>query len=192
MPFDIDEEKLHSIMSRYGKIQDIKPIYNEFGQLKSCYVKYEFRQDAVDATQSLTQIGWRMEWVSNLPAPDQSAILPDSVFIGRIPSTVTKEMILDAVGKYGSVTALNLVIPPGSPQTPSFCFVSFHDPQSAQLCITDLNGILFIHPRNSMAWKCHQSPVYPRTTTFTAIDWLFAHNIASRSLRQPHNLIVCN
>jgi RNA recognition motif-containing protein len=49
-------------------------------------------------------------------------------------------MILEAVGKFGSVTALNLVIPPTSPQTPSFCFVSFHDPQSAQFCIAELNG----------------------------------------------------
>jgi len=95
------------------------------GAFKGCvFVKFMYRQDAINATLSLESYDYKVEFVSNL---DNSSISRgsvssaiekktpstnpkgDSLYLQKLPLHVDETALLEKFSAYGKITALNLL-----------------------------------------------------------------------------------
>ncbi|CCX13348.1 Similar to Meiotic activator RIM4; acc. no. P38741 [Pyronema omphalodes CBS 100304] len=118
---------------------------------KRCFVRFIYRQDAVDCYQYFHFHGnWIAEWTSNFSTsnniPRIRAVEIDalSVFVGKLnPNRISEQELLQRFGKYGSIQECNLFNKAGAGRT-AFAFIKYTSEEEATAAITNEDGSNFL------------------------------------------------
>ena len=68
-------------------------------------------------------------------------IVPDSIFVGDLPSKITDEELVNAFSQYGPIISLKLNRPRNNRSCPS-ARIQFKRPESATAAVQDTNDIV--------------------------------------------------
>jgi RNA recognition motif-containing protein len=145
--------QVREVCEEFGPVESVTIIRNHFtNQSKGCgFVKYKYREDAMEAFANLKnsprKLPWVIEWATSTNDPDLQGIDKRNLFIGGLSPRVTKESLEERFGAYGKVESITLVnrdaeILEQNPEEArnAFCFLRYESEDSAIAAIEQENG----------------------------------------------------
>ncbi|KAI5801706.1 hypothetical protein DFH27DRAFT_557670 [Peziza echinospora] len=151
-----DESEARKALFGFGQLESLEFVTGKYTQSRGirngCYVRFAYRQDAVDCHQSFRSHNvWSVEWANNIPPvakPSSSSqqymatVDQFSIFIGQLnPELVTREIVIERFSKHGKILECNLIVKPGRN---AFAFVKYENAISATMAIEQENQMLFL------------------------------------------------
>ncbi|KAL6071263.1 Flowering time control protein FCA, variant 2 [Balamuthia mandrillaris] len=152
-------QKLREIVEPFGPIESVTIIKNHHTQKsKGCgFVKFEFREDAMEAFLSMKQTHrrWVIEWATSTNESElMTGVDKHNIFVGGLnPTQITKELLQERFEGYGPIESISLVKKDegeepetGIPRS-AFAFVRFKDASSSASAIEQENGTEWLGKR---------------------------------------------
>ena len=107
-------QQLRETAEAYGPVDNVALIKNhQTNKSKGCgFVKFVYREDATNAFLGLknTQRRWVIEWATSSNDPESLGIDRTNIFVGGLnPLLITKELLQERFGKYGSIESITLI-----------------------------------------------------------------------------------
>ena len=149
LSFDVDENMLYEIFSKYGTLTKTKLIQKDGRSRGIAFVEYENHADAAKALAAENGNSHcgreiQVEFSGNKPAGDASVtgVAGEStcIFCGNIGFYTTEETIRGFFSQLGgNVVAVRIATDAETGRARGFCHVEMETPEQAQQCMT-LNG----------------------------------------------------
>ncbi|KAG0638092.1 hypothetical protein HOY80DRAFT_196424 [Tuber brumale] len=119
-----------------------------------CYVRFQFRQDAVDSFQSLRlNSHWVSDWTSNFSAHNMSMTLhcdqiievdTVSIFVGKLNPQITDSELRARFSAHGRIMDCNMVKRNSRQGTKAFAFIRYEGEEMANVAIAAEHGSEFM------------------------------------------------
>ncbi|KAL6045493.1 Meiotic activator RIM4, partial [Balamuthia mandrillaris] len=115
MSRSLTAQKLREIVEPFGPIESVTIIKNHHTQKsKGCgFVKFEFREDAMEAFLSMKQTHrrWVIEWATSTNESElMTGVDKHNIFVGGLnPTQITKELLQERFEGYGPIESISLV-----------------------------------------------------------------------------------
>ncbi|ORZ05474.1 hypothetical protein BCR42DRAFT_496736 [Absidia repens] len=108
LQFPLVEKDILQQLSKFGEVEDIHFVHDQ--GIPSAYVKFCYRNDAVDAYMCLkppyTLGPWTVEWAPNVICSGEDTMYYKScVFIGNLNHSVSKSDLTEKFGRYGIINS---------------------------------------------------------------------------------------
>lgn len=144
----LDAATLRHAVEKFGSVDSIVPYHD----LKSWFVKYTYREDAISAYGSLkAESHWRIVWAQNLeqkPREMMKRYDRKSIFVSNLDKIISKEDLLKRFSKHGDIIechVLKYVPTPADtedqdPIQGSCACITFENETSAENSIMKENG----------------------------------------------------
>lgn len=99
----LDTTTLRQAVSKFGTVDSIIPYHD----LKSWFVKYTYREDAISAYSLLkTESQWRIVWAQNLEQKTREPLKrfdKRSIFISNLDKSIFKDDLINRFSRYGDI-----------------------------------------------------------------------------------------
>jgi len=155
--------QVREICEEFGPVESVTIIRNHHtNQSKGCgFVKYEYREDAVEAFTNLKnssrKLPWVIEWATSTNDPDLQGLDKHNLFIGGLNPRVTKDLLEERFSIHGKVESITLVnreidrteqtgIEDSSIRN-AFCFLRYESENSSIAAIEQENGVEWMERR---------------------------------------------